>query len=104
MGDRDLLDEHALSRMRLVAAVVTGETRPVQPYVGTARRVLAGLFLAVVACVVIGVVSYVVREIADGGERRPASGPAAASPRAAGPVFGHGELGAPGHPIRVTHA
>ncbi len=59
MDDRALLDEHALSRARLVGGVVQGTDWRERRDRGTFRRLLGGFVIAVLACAVIAAASFV---------------------------------------------
>lgn len=59
MDDRELLEEHALAQSRLRGALVYGTRWRERPVPATARRVLIGAVLAIVAAALVAAASFV---------------------------------------------
>jgi hypothetical protein len=72
MDDKQRLEEHALGRRRLLGMLLHGAAWRERTDRGTARRVLVGLVLGLVACAVIAAGSFVSDQLAQGRSRGPA--------------------------------
>jgi hypothetical protein len=72
MDDKQRLEEHALGRRRLLGMLVHGAAWRDRPDRSTARRVLVGLVLGLVACAVIAAGSFVADQLAQGRSGSPA--------------------------------
>jgi hypothetical protein len=73
MDDKQRLEEHALRRRRLLGMLLHGAAWRERPDRGTARRVLVGLVLGLVACAVIAAGSFVSDQLAHGRSGAPAN-------------------------------
>jgi hypothetical protein len=89
VDDRQVLEEHALKRRRLVGMLLHGAAWRERSVRGTARRVLAGLVLGVLACAALAAASFVSEQLAAGGLGQGRTGlPVPGASTGVGPVRG----------------
>jgi hypothetical protein len=66
MDDKQLLEEHALQRARLVGMLLHGTAWRERPSRGALRRLLVGVILGAVACAAIAAGGFIADQVASG--------------------------------------
>jgi hypothetical protein len=66
VDDKQLLEEHALQRARLVGMLLHGTAWRERPNRGTLRRLLVGVILGAIACAAIAAGTFIADQVAAG--------------------------------------